>query len=264
MIRYCIIVVLFLSASCGKKQKNEPSQISMHDSSKIEVVSQVIDKTIRINELDTVKLNGYKLTFQPTSSVAMTDIFGDFSFRKQMTDTIGNSHQKAIFIEKYLTKKFEDYFIANDSVLTLLLSDGRQLKFLKWDSERDEGFNFEHYFSSIDYFLLHVQWGEGNCWMLVNRKNGFKKYIMGKPYISPDLQKIFSINSDLDAGYSDNGFELLSISNDTLKTEFKLDIRNWGPTGAKWLANNRLIIEKEFLDTKIKGDEKKYCSLTLN
>jgi hypothetical protein len=247
MTRVGILSVLILFFACGKqKSKNEPSVTSILDSSKIEMPPKIVDRTIQIKERDTVIVNGHKLTFQPTDSVAMTEIFGDEALRRQMTDTISNWHQRATFIERYLSKKFKNYFLANDSILFLFLADNKQISFPKWDAEKDEGYNFEHYFSSIDYFLLHVQWGEGNCWMLVNRKNGFKKYIIGKTYVSLDAKKIFIINSDLLAGYSDTGMELLSISGDTLKTEFKLDVKNWGPIGAKWLSDNKIIIEKDF------------------
>lgn len=202
---------------------------------------------------DTVKANSYTLIFSPTDSVQMTDIFGDSGLRHQVTDSFKNSHERAIFIEKYLAEKFKKYFKANDSTLTLFLRNDKELRFPKWDEEKDAGYNFEHYFSDIDYILLHVQWGEGNDWMLVNRKNGFKKNIIGEPYVSPSSKRILTVNSAM-PGYGDSGIELLSVSGDTLKNEFGV-LRNWGATGAKWLTDDKVIIEE---DTSDSGENKVY------
>ena len=196
---------------------------------------------------DIVKANGYTLIFSPTDSVAMTDIFENSGLRKQMTDTMSNWHQRYIYIEKYLSGKFKNYFRSTDSILTLILENGKELNFPKWDSEKDEGYNFVYYFQAINYFLLRIQWGEGNDWMLVNRNNGFRKRIIGEPYISPSAKRILSINSAV-PGYGDSGIELLSISGDTLKNEFEV-LRYWGTTGVKWLTEDKAIIENETSDT---------------
>jgi hypothetical protein len=128
--------------------------------------------------------------------------------------------------------------------LVLKLGNGKISNFAKWDSENDEGYTFEHYFDKIDYYLLRVQWGEGNCWMLVNRKNGFKKYIGGLPYISLDNKQILTTNMDLEAGYSFNGFELYSILADSLKTEFS-KTTVFGPTDVKWINENEFLLKRE-------------------
>jgi len=267
MIKGCIITVLIFIFGCGQQQPNYETLVaSTLDSLKTDTISQMSVSAIQIRETDTVIASGHKLMFQATDSIAMTDIFGDAALRTQMTDTIDNWHQRAIFIEKYLGEKFKIYFSANDSTLILFLANNKQLQLPKWDNEQDAGYNFEHYFASIDYYLLHVQYGEGNGWMLVNRKNGFKKNIIGEPYISPDGKRILTVNSDLIAGYSENGIELFSISGDTLKTEFQLDVDSWGATGAKWLSDKKVIIEKEYFNSET-GDinnKKKYSVLTID
>ena len=92
--------------------------------------------------------------------------------------------------------------------------------------------------------MLRVQFGEGNCWMLVNKKNGFKRYISGLPYISNDNKKIITVNTDLEAGYSFNGLELFSILTDSLRTEFSKETE-WGPTDVKWINENQVFLKRE-------------------
>lgn len=199
------VIILILLFGCGQQLSNdENSSESLPETSKADTIHSMPDHVdsfsedgIEISESDTVIISGHRLIFQLTDSVEMTDIFDDSPLRKQMTDSIGNAHQRYILIEKYLAKKFSSYFTADDNTLIVFLEGKSQMKFPKWDDEKDEGYNFEHHFSSIGYYLLRVQWGEGNDWMLVNRINGFKKRIIGEPYISPDAKSILSVNSTM-------------------------------------------------------------------
>jgi hypothetical protein len=77
---------------------------------------------------------------------------------------------------------------------------------------------------------------------MVNRKNGFKKYISGLPYIYKD--KILTINTDLEAGYSFNGIELYTLTNDTLKKEFSKET-TWEPTDIHWINDNQFLVKRE-------------------
>ncbi len=210
-----------------------------------------------VMKLDTLIADKYQLTFDYSDSFPPTDIYGDLNYRINLTDTIGNWYDRGEKIQSYLADKFRDYFYTTDSTLVLKLSDGKESIFPKWDSENDEGYTFEHYFDKINYYLLRVQWGEGNCWMLVNRKNGLKKYISGLPYISEDNKRILTINTDLDAGYSFNGLELYSILADSIKAEFSKETV-FGPTSVNWIGENQFLLRREYfkVDT-ITGNQDK-------
>lgn len=226
MRQLTIILTLIIFVSCGQRNNNTTSSQTS------------------IMTLDTLTADNYVMTFYNSDSFPPTDIYGDLNYRINLTDTIGNWHTRAEKIQNYLADKFRDYFFTTDSTLVLKLADGKTTSFLKWDNEKDEGYNFEHYFDKIDYYLLRVQWGEGNCWMLVNRQNGFKKYISGLPYISLDNKQIITTNTDLEAGYSFNGLELYSILADSLQTEFSKETV-FGPTDVKWISQNEFLIRRE-------------------
>lgn len=223
------ILNLMFFASCGQLSEN----------GSIEKTSKLVS--------DTLTAGNYLLAIESADSFPTTHIYGDLDYRLKLTDTIDNWHIRAEKIESYLTSKFGQYFFATDSTLVLKLSDGNTILFPKWDNIRDEGYNLEHYFDNIGYFLLRVQWSEGNCWMLVNRKNGSKKYINGLPYISKDHKKILAINADLEAGYSFNGIELYTILADSLRTEFSKETE-WGPIDVKWISSNQFLVRREHLN----------------
>ncbi len=253
------IGIILLFVACQKRHTKEIAN-KVQDSLKAESIVGSIDNSLDISEEDTVALRDYTLIFRPTDSTSLTQVFDDWQLRKQMTDTIGNWLEKKIAIEKYLAAKHPNYFRTDDRDLTLFLEGGKELTLPKWDSLKQEGYNFGAYLSAIDYYLIYVQWYEGGSIMLVNRKNGFKKDVIGEPYFSADTKKMLTINSDLYAGFTENGNEVLSITADSLTSEFKLLIKNWGPTGARWLTDNKVILEKEYFDSKV---GKKYSLLTI-
>jgi hypothetical protein len=226
MKQLTFILTLILFVSCRQSNNN------------------ITSSQASITALDTLIADNYVLTFYNSDSFPTNDIYGDLNYRINLTDTIGNWHDRAKKIQSYLIDKFRDYFYTTDSTLVLKLAGGKTLSFVNWDSVKNEGYNFEHYFDKIDYYLLRVQWHEGNCWMLVNRKNGFKKYINGLPYISLDNKQIIAINADLETGYSFNGLELYSILTDSLKKEFIKETA-FGTTNVKWISENQFLLQRE-------------------
>ncbi|MBS1507270.1 MAG: hypothetical protein JSS79_11545 [Bacteroidetes bacterium] len=260
MKRIFTVAILILVVSCRQRQNEKLIADSVTTDKATTSTVKFHDNSVEVNESDTVLVGNYSLVFQPTDSIEMSDIFEDLALRKQMTDSIGNWHEKIIFLEKYLLGKYPKFFDADKKTLTLFLEDGKELKLPKWDSVNQVGYNFGAYLPSIDYYLIYVPWYEGSGLLLVNRRNGFKKEIIGEPYFLTKSKRILTINSDLYAGYTDNGIELLSISGDTIKSEFKLIVKNWGPTGARWLTENKIVIEKEYFDPKM---GKKYSLVTI-
>jgi len=263
-ITYILTILLF--SACGQSrrasdEKNTNLQIDTLDEKSMEL------------SFDTLRANNYLLFFENADRFKETDIYGDLDYRKKMTDTIkGSWFAKARKIQDYLLdNRFQKYFYLTDTTLVLKLADGNTMSFDRYVEERDWdkdgilGYIFAHYFDKIDYYLLIIQYYEGNSWMLVNRKNGFKKDILGLPYISEDNKKIIAINSDLVAGYDFNGIALYSILTDSLQTEFRKETE-WGPLDVKWINENEFLLKREHfpegegnIDYKRVRIEKKTC-----
>jgi hypothetical protein len=243
-IIYILTIVFFVA--CGQNNRNSTEKlVDLQDS--LNLIS------------DTLLTDNYLLVFESTDGFERTDIYGDLDYRNRLTDTIhGNYINKAEAIQTYLKKRFGNYFYLTDSTLVLKLANGDTMNFHiyvdKIDRENFEfvGYIFEHYFDKIDYYLLFIEYYEGCNWMLVNRKNGFKKLIHGLPYISKDRKKIIAIGSDLDAGYSFNGIELYTVLADSLRTEFSKET-DWGPIDVKWINENEFLLKREHfsIDDKI-------------
>lgn len=249
MRQLIIILTLLIFVSCGQQSESNFSNeqtITQNDMVKI-------SEKNNISDLDSIVTNNYLISFQETKPFEMTDIYGDLDYRIKLTDSIGNWHNRAKKIQDYLQTKFSKYITTTDSTLILKLATGQLLTLPYWDSDKDEGYNFEHFFQEIDYYLLRVQWGEGNCWLMINRQNGFRKYINGLPHIYKD--KFLTINTDLEAGYSFNGIELYTLTNDTLTNEFSKET-TWGPTDIKWINDNQFLVKREhFYADSLTGEQ---------
>ena len=243
-IAYLLTIIFF--TACGQNNRNS-----------VEKSMTLLSDTLPLDTLplDTLIVNNYILFFEDADDFEKTDIFGDLDYRNKLTDTVkGSLFNKFRKIETYLTKYFNEYFYLTDSTLVLKLDNGDTMSFGRyveekhWNDVNFIGYIFEHYFDKIDYYLLFIHYYEGNSWMLINRKNGFKKAINGLPYISKDNKKIIAINSDLYAGYSFNGIELYTILEDSLKTEFSKETK-WGALDVKWINENEFLIKREHSGT---------------
>ena len=236
-ITYILTIMLFVA--CGQNKRNLIEKSA-------DLPLDTLSETSIDFSLDTLMANNYLLTFENTDNFEKTDIYGDLDYRTKLTDTIENYFNKARKIQTYLTKQFGDYFYSTDTMLVLRLANGETLNFNKAREDTDglQEYIFEHYLDQIDYYLLTVVYWEGSSKLLVNRKNGFTKEIIGMPYISEDNKKIIAINSDLDAGYNFNGIELYTIFADSLQTEFRKETK-WGPIDVKWIHDNEFLLKRE-------------------
>lgn len=193
----------------------------------------------------TILINGFTLNIQSTEPVTFPDYYPEQAARDSIAAQFGNWHDRATAIEQYLKNKYNKLFTANDSVLTIKLTDNRLLNFAKIPDDIDaQAYNFDHYFADIDYVLLHAQYYEGDAFTLVNRKNGFTRELYGRPYFSPDKKSFITLSLDLDACYNFNGIEYYLMQGDTVAKQFEVGMSRCGPVHAKWKSDSTVVIEK--------------------
>jgi len=195
---------------------------------------------------DTIMVNGYLLYFAPSEKITFPDYYPEQAARDSIDTAYDNSHDQAIAIEEYLKNIYGRIFTANDSILTITLANHKRISLSKMcENPDEEAYNFDHYFPETDYVLLHVQYYEGDAYTLVNRKNGFKRLIYGRPYFSPDKTAFITTSIDLETGYNYNGIEYYLLQGDTITKQFELAMSRCGPLQVKWVADNTIAIEKE-------------------
>lgn len=186
-----------------------------------------------------------QLSLKHSYSIFINEYFLDNETLDSITKPFDNRHLEALAIEKYLLKTNSEFVKRDAKGLYVKLKNGNW-KLLTLDQMSDEADNtFEHFFKEFGYYSIRVQWGEGNGYKLVNYIDGTVTPIFGRPYFSPDGLYIISVNFDIEAGYSENGFQLFRIKNRKIQHlgDFKPTL--WGPISAKWLNNNMLILKNQ-------------------
>ena len=122
-------------------------------------------------------------------------------------------------------------------------------KLIELNPDYEEADNtFEHYFKDFGFYSVRTQWGEGNGYKLVSDLNGQTTKIFGRPYFSANGEYIISVSVDLEARYSDNGFQLFKNDNGHLEFLGQFEPSEWGPITAKCTSKNRLILKNETFD----------------
>ncbi len=173
-------------------------------------------------------------------------VFPDYFKQQNVIDSIsknfGNWHRRALAIEDYLINNSSVQIKIDSTTRTVILQNGTK-KILTPNAVYDEaGYTFEKEFKKLNLLLFRVQWYEGNSYFLLNTKTGERTYTIGRVYINPNNTLMISINDDIEAGYSYNGFELFKIEeNGNLKKLWELST-SWAPKKIKWLNNYSFIV----------------------
>lgn len=99
---------------------------------------------------------------------------------------------------------------------------------------------FEH---KINGHILHVQYYEGDAYLLVNQHSGRRTFISGYPLLSPDGKHFLSLSEDMFAGYKPNNIELWQVQSDKYQ-RLAVYAPDWGPHSGIWKNNRQAQIEK--------------------
>ncbi|GAB5526696.1 MAG: hypothetical protein Roseis2KO_45680 [Roseivirga sp.] len=208
-------------------------------------------KWVEPSSIDTtMALSGITVSLSPGEEQPFATYLLPKNIIDSLTKGIHNSHKYSLAIERYQIIQFGQRFRRTDEGLFLKLNNG-DWQLMKIDPLTDEVDNvFEHYFDKFGFYSIRVQWGEGNGYKLVNTETGTVTDIIGKPFFSPDGSKVIALGNDIEAGYSENGFELMENMAGKIKPIGRYNPGSWGCISALWLTNNTLLLQNQSLESK--------------
>jgi len=249
-----ILFALLLFSGCERVNKNVENHdaTTTHNSRSIiksdnEIHSKGTVESIRLFEpatLDTILNFSFKtqVVLKHSDSVSINEYFLDNKILDSLSSQFDNRHLEALAIEAYLLKTNSEWAKRDSKGLYIKLKNGAW-KLLPLDEMLDEADNtFEYFFKELGYYSIRVQWGEGNGYKLVNYTDGAITHISGRPYFSPDGRYVITVNFDIGAGYSENGFQLFKVTKKGLQLLGAYNPDTWGAVSVKWLDNSRLIL----------------------
>lgn len=185
--------------------------------------------------------------------VEMVEYYLEQHIIDSLQESHNNSHLLAIAVEQFALKTFANRARKDSNGLQLLLDDG-SWKRMTINPDTDEAdHTLEYFFEGPGFYSIRSQWGEGNDYQLINAKTGESTHMVGRPYFSPDAKYVISVNMDIEAGYSGNGFQLFKNQNGHLTKVAEYNPEAWGPYSAKWTSNNTLVLKCESAEF-INGD----------
>lgn len=115
------------------------------------------------------------------------------------------------------------------------------------DAEKAIKHSYLGYIRSLNAHVLHVQYYEGDGFMLVHHRTGTAAYPSGFPSVSPDGAHFLSTSRDMEAGYSLNGIEVWRVSNNGFEKLITFQVHAWGPGSVSWLDATRGEVQKTCL-----------------
>lgn len=152
--------------------------------------------------------------------------------------------------------------------ISIKLYDGTIKKYLPERDEKDHpdycsicSYKVIQEYPVIDSVLILRAYYEGMDYILLNLKTGNETIIANPPVISPDYKYLLSINSDLEAGYTENELNIYAIDENHnltlmvnaltpkfIKVPIEFNEFSIGIASAKWIGNARFIAEANYYE----------------
>ncbi len=92
--------------------------------------------------------------------------------------------------------------------------------------------------------ILHVQYPEGNVYMVIHHRSGKRALPSGYPLASPDGQHFLSLSEDMFAGYNPNNIEIWQVRSGGFRRVAN-HAPEWGPHNGNWASDQHALIEKQ-------------------
>lgn len=168
-------------------------------------------------------------------------------------ESIRNSQECAIYLEKIIETKNPQLFTRKDSRLDIRLANGGLKTYIDDKQKVGEGtiYNLIQYFPDAALAVIHAQYWEGDTHYVLNLNNGQQTHVEGYPILSPDKKRIAVYALDLVAGYGPNILAIYLIQSDNLLLEFVVKPTDWGASQVRWVDSKRVSFAKTWYDSKM-------------
>ncbi len=102
-------------------------------------------------------------------------------------------------------------------------------------------YQFAGFMPAIRQDLVHVQYFEGDAYLLVDPVTARQTRLDAMPVSSPDKTRIATASMDLEAQYNANRVRVLKAMDGDWQMEYSTEPKSWGPSQPPvWLDNNTL------------------------
>jgi len=199
-----------------------------------------------------IKHNNITIELTSTDSINFPDYYTNQKSIDSISMLYNNAHKLALAIEKNQLKLLNPKIKIDNKTRIITLDNDKIIKLIPNNKIEEVEFTFDKIFKKQNQILFRVQWFEGNNYCLLNTQSGVKTSTIGRTFFNPENNYLISINDDLEANYSTNGFQLFSADkNNNLKEVWSYS-PNWAPTDIVWIDSNTLVAKGYLFDNEKK------------
>ncbi len=185
--------------------------------------------------------------FNICDSTYFPDYFEDQDKIDSISKCYDNRHREALAVEKYQLNKYHLPIKIEGNNRIVSLQNNNKINLIPNDTFGEAEYTFEKRFGI--YYLFRIQWFEGNNYCLLNSKTGQKTFTIGRVYFSKSGKYLISINDDIEAGYSENGFQLFQIDKTGDVNEVCRFSPDWAPEKIKWIDDKTLMVKGYYISS---------------
>ncbi len=257
-------LIFILLASCGQnrdntsnltteenlRQDSKQNQTTLHKG----IPSKRNYRYFEPTSIDTILDFSEDLSLQLkySDSTTIQPYYKDQNIIDSLAKSYGNFYERAQAIENYRLQRCGDQVKRSGDTIFTRLINGTWASIMPNPETIEAGNTFEYYFKDEGFYLIRTQWSEGSEYKLINHLVGRITPIWGIPYFSPDSRYMISVNGDIDAGYTPNGFQIFKLNNSRLKLMGSFEPVLWEPGAAEWTDKQTMKIRCR--TTEIKKD----------
>lgn len=132
-------------------------------------------------------------------------------------------------------KKDKQYVKKLPNKLQFNLLSGEKKILESRKGEEAVSYDYRLYIPQMGYFVVEATYHEGREFILVNDKTGKEIRIGGYPRPAPGYRHLLVTNSDLEAGFEFNGFQIWGPSNSGFQKFMEENMKDFTPVSARWL-----------------------------
>lgn len=115
------------------------------------------------------------------------------------------------------------------------------------------------------YITLTLFYYESSEFMVINTENGKSFKTWGKPVFNQNKTMVVAGNSDLFAGFTNNGIQLFEQDSTGWNLKMQKILDDWGPVNLFWLNDSSILSKKNSIDESdtIDGVKTEFVKITL-
>lgn len=169
---------------------------------------------------------------------------------------IRNSFECARAVERFQIENGTADVRRRDSLLVVTLAGRDSAMFVDAPGVEGVSYSYQRYLAPIEHHLIHLQFWEGNAYLLLHHRTGRRTDIQGVPIVAGDGRRFVTTSSDLVAQYDPTEVQVWRVGDGTIELEWSYqppadpgwDAQPWGPADARWRGPGEIVIRRVYLD----------------